>query len=72
MGRDALAELSREQLIELALALAAEVAELKARAPSGFGGSFVDNQDALPPQLEVGAECYAGFSSSLYSRMSPG
>ena len=33
---------------------------------------FVDNQDALPPPLEVGAECYAGFSSFLYSRMSPG
>jgi hypothetical protein len=31
MGRDALAELRREQLIELVLALAAEVAELKAR-----------------------------------------
>jgi hypothetical protein len=31
MGRDALAELSREQLIELVLALAAEVAKLKAR-----------------------------------------
>jgi hypothetical protein len=30
-GRDALAELSREQLIELVLALAAEVAKLKAR-----------------------------------------
>src|SRR3954453_14095934 len=29
MGRDALAELSREQLIELVLTLAAEVAELK-------------------------------------------
>jgi hypothetical protein len=36
------------------------------------GGSFVDNQDALPSPLEVGAECYAGFSSFLYSRMSPG
>jgi hypothetical protein len=31
MGRDTLAELSREQLIELVLALAAEVAKLKAR-----------------------------------------
>ena len=31
MERDALAELSREQLVELVLALAAEVAELKAR-----------------------------------------
>src|SRR3954468_2127447 len=31
MERDALAELSREQLIELVLGLAAEVAELKAR-----------------------------------------
>jgi len=106
MGRDALAELSREQLMELVLALAAEVAALTARqgqppkapgnssvppsvgckanwaerrarkpaarAPSGFGGSCVDNQDALPPALEVGAECYNGFSSFLYSRMSPG
>ena len=100
-------ELSREQLIELVLGLAARVAELEARlgqppktpgnssvppprslgqaagftanraerparAPSAFGGSFVDNQDARPPSLEVGAECYAGFSSFLYSRMSPG
>ena len=47
-------------------------AEAAARAPSGFGGSFVDNQDALPRPLEVGADCYAGFSSFLYSRMSPG
>ena len=31
MGREALAELGREQLIELVLALAAEVAKLKAR-----------------------------------------
>src|SRR3954468_3471844 len=31
MERDALAELSREQLVELVLTLAAEVAELKAR-----------------------------------------
>jgi hypothetical protein len=90
--------LSREQLIELVLALAAEVAKLKARqgqppkAPGNSsvpplvgsrriglsvgrgsgGGSFVDNRDALPPPLEAGAECYAGFSSFLYSRMSPG
>ena len=31
MDRDALAELSREQLVELVLALAAEIAELKAQ-----------------------------------------
>ncbi len=44
MGRDALAELSREQLIELVLALAAEVAELKARQgqpPKAPGNSSV-------------------------------
>jgi hypothetical protein len=47
--------------------------EVAARAPSGFGGTFLDNQDALPPSsLEADAECYAGFSSFLYSRMSPG
>ena len=44
MGRDTLAELSREQLIELVLALAAEVAELKARQgqpPKAPGNSSV-------------------------------
>ena len=44
MGRDALAELSREQLIELVLALAAEVAKLKARQgqpPKAPGNSSV-------------------------------
>jgi hypothetical protein len=40
--------------------------------PSDFGGSFGANQDGLPPPLAVGAECYAGLSSFLYSRMSPG
>jgi hypothetical protein len=111
MGRDALAKLSREQLIELVLALAAEVAELKARQgqpPTAPGDSSVPpprssgqaggsrriglsvgrgstgagtfwlrrllrgHQDALPAPLEAGAECYAGCSSFLYSRMSPG
>ena len=105
MGRDALAELSREQLIELVLALAAEVAKLKARqgqppkAPgnssvppsvgsrriglsvghgSGGAGIFwlrrlLRGQSGRPAApLEAGAECYAGFSSFLYSRMSPG
>ncbi|MCC7369733.1 MAG: hypothetical protein IT306_14985 [Chloroflexi bacterium] len=44
MERDALAELSREQLIELVLGLAAEVAELKAqigRPPKTPGNSSV-------------------------------
>jgi transposase len=44
MERDALAELSREQLVELVLALAAEVAELKARGgqpPKTPGNSSV-------------------------------
>ena len=105
MRRDALAELSREQSIELVLALAAEVAKLKARqgqppkapenssvppsvgsrriGPSvrhGSGGAGIfwlrrilrgqSGRRAAP--LEAGAECYAGFSSFLYSRMSPG
>lgn len=44
MERDALAELSREQLIELVLALATEVAELKAgqgQPPKTSGNSSV-------------------------------
>ena len=105
MERDALAELSREQLIELVLAIAAEVAKLKARqgqppkepgnssVPPSVGsrriglsvghgssgaGTFwlrrhLRGQSGRPAApLEAGAECYAGFSSFLYSRMSPG
>ena len=48
MGRDALAELSREQLIELVLALAAEVAKLKAR--QGQPPKAPGNSSVLPPR----------------------
>jgi hypothetical protein len=57
MGRDALAELSREQLIELVLALAAEVAKLKARQgqpPKAPGNSSVPSVGSRRIGLSVG------------------
>ena len=53
MWRDALAELGREQLIELVLALAAEVAKLKAR--QGLPPK-VPGTSSVPPSMWVRGE----------------
>jgi hypothetical protein len=52
--------------------LIAEIDRLGTNMLTVEAGRSFTGEDALPPPLEVGAECYTGFSSFLYSRMTPG
>jgi hypothetical protein len=52
--------------------LLAEIDRLGTNMLTVEAGRSFTGEDALPLSLEVGAECYTGFSSFLYSRISPG